>query len=261
MGIRKLFLIATLCLLLPLQATAGYLIVNNDEWTLSNTGFTNSPTTDVFINNITNLFTGDQPGDFLAYSANFGLGQSDLANAMTAAGHDWTVSTADPFNLTTLSAYDGVFLGGHVGGGYLPTQPVIDYLQGGGNVYIMAGTGNGGSAAEAAAWNPILATAGLQYQGSYNGVSSSVAPDDPSHPLLAGVSDLYFYFGNSVLDLDTTGTNGEILFTSGGQGMLALGSFGTLPPPSQYSPIPEPSTALLLMTGLAAFGYRSRKKV
>ena len=47
-------------------AQAGYLVVNNDEWTFSNAGFANSPDASVFINNVTNLFTGDQPGNFLA---------------------------------------------------------------------------------------------------------------------------------------------------------------------------------------------------
>ena len=125
---------------------------------MSSTGYANNPvSTDVFINNITNLFTGDQPGDFLAYSSNFGLTGSDLQNSITGAGHSWTVSTAVPFNLTTLQAYDAVFLGGN----YVNQQVVIDYLQGGGNVYIMGGTGAGGAATEANAWNQVLATAGL----------------------------------------------------------------------------------------------------
>ena len=60
-------------------------MVNNDEWTLSNTGFSISPSAGTFINNITNLFTGDQPGSFLAYSNNFGLTESSLANAVWRA--------------------------------------------------------------------------------------------------------------------------------------------------------------------------------
>ena len=116
------------------SAKAGYLVFNNDEWTFSNTGFSQSPDASVFLNNITNLFTGDQPGNFLAYSQNFGLNQSSLANAVTGAGHSWTVSTAVPLTAAALGAYDAVFFAGTVGGLYSYQQVIIDYLQADGNV-------------------------------------------------------------------------------------------------------------------------------
>lgn len=241
------------------SARAGYLVVNNDEWTFSNAGFSQSPDASVFINNITNLFTGDQPGNFLAYSQNFGLVESNLASAVTNAGHSWNVSTAVPFNATSLANYDAVFFAGSVNGVFPNQQVIIDYLQGGGNVYIGAGTGNGGSAGEAAAWNQVLGTAGLQFQSFYNGISANVAPVGP-HPLLAGVSSLFFFHGNSVVDLDTTGTDGEILFEHNGNGMLALGSFGELPPPSEFSPVPEPGTLAVIGIGLVGLGFARRRR-
>lgn len=239
-------------------ADAGYLVVNNDEGTFSNQGFSQSPDASVFINNITNLFTGDQPGNFLAYSQNFGLNQSSLAAAVTGAGHSWTVSTAGPFNAAALGAYDAVFFAGTVGGLYPDQQVIIDYLQAGGNVYIGGGTGNGGAGTEANAWSQVLATAGLEFQGSYNFQSGNIAPIGP-HPLLAGVSSLYFNHGNSIDDLNTIGTNGEVLFESNGHGMLALGSFGELPPPSVFSPVPEPGALAVLGVGLIGLSLLRRR--
>lgn len=239
-------------------AHAGYLVVNNDEWTFSDTGFAQSPDASVFINNITNLFTGDQSGNFLAYSENFGLTQSSLANAVTGAGHTWTVSTGNPFTVATLNNYDAVFLAGTVGGVYPNQQTIIDYVQGGGNVYIGAGTGNGGAAVEAAAWNQVLALAGLEFEGVYNFQSGNIAPIGP-HPLLAGVSSLYFDHGNSIDDLAPTDDTGEILFETNGHGMLALGSFGELPPPSVFSPVPEPGMFAVMGLGLIGLRFARRR--
>ncbi len=239
--------------LLANSAHAGWLVANNDEWTFSNHGYSQSPDADNFINNVTNLFTGDQSGNFLAYSSNFGLTGSTLRQSVEDAGHTWTVTTSVTFDLPTLESYDGIFLGGN----YVNQQTVIDYLDQGGNVYIMAGTGWGGSVTEANSWNQVLAEAGLQYSPTYNGIGGITTPDDPSHALLQGVSDLFFDNGNTVLDLNSAGTNGEILFSLNGQGMLALGHFGDLPPDSVYSPVPTPATVLLFLVGLLA--VRKRK--
>lgn len=248
------FLSLILLTVLANSAHAGWLVANNDEWTLSNHGYAMSPDADTFINNVTNLFSGDQSGNFLAYSSNFGLTQSSLRQSVESAGHTWTVSTSVTFDLPTLQAYDGIFLGGN----YVNQQTVIDYLDQGGNVYIMAGTGWNGAVTEANSWNQVLAQAGLQYTPSYNGIGGVTSPDDPSHALLQGVSDLFFNNGNTILDLDSSGTNGEILFSLNGQGMLALGHFGDLPPDSVYSPVPAPATVFLLLAGLVAVGRKSR---
>jgi hypothetical protein len=238
-------------LLVGFQANAGYIIVNNDEWTLSNHGYVTSAagSTDQFINNITNLFSGDTSGDFLAYSSNYGLTESQLASSMTSAGHNWTVSTASTFNLTTLNNYDGIFLGGYA----VDQSVVIDYLFGGGNVYIMAGTGAFAASplTEANNWNTILSTVGLQFESNWNGITGSTTPDDPSDPLLAGVDNLYFNNGNTIIDTNISGTNGEILFSLNGKGMLARGSYGALPEPS-----------ILALMGLGIFGLGiSRRKI
>lgn len=50
------------------QQLLGRIVVNHDEWTLSNAGFNRSANAAAFARNVAQWFTGGQPGDFLAYS-------------------------------------------------------------------------------------------------------------------------------------------------------------------------------------------------
>jgi choice-of-anchor C domain-containing protein len=204
----------------------GKIVVNNDEWTFSNYGFSQNPASATqFMRNVANYFTGGAPGNFLAYSTNFGLTQSSLAAAMTGAGHTWTVSTAVPFTVANLQAYDGVFVAGPVGAG--PSQSVlIDYVNAGGNVYVAAGTGCcGGAAGEAAIWDTFLNAFGLDLAPVYNGIMGNPSPASV-HPLLAGVTTLYFDNGNSVSVINPA--IAQVLFTLNGQGMLAVAAIGSV---------------------------------
>ncbi len=88
----------------------GKIIVANDEWTLSDSGFGWTSDTKTFALNVASFFTGGGTGNFLVYSANFGLTGSSLSNAMTQAGHAWTISTSTAFTLQNLLQFDGVFL-------------------------------------------------------------------------------------------------------------------------------------------------------
>jgi len=121
---------------------AGIIIVNNDEWTLSNTGFATVGHTAAanFARNIASAFSGGTAGSFLVYSSDFGLTQSSLASTMTGAGYAWTINNSLPFTLANLEQYDGVFLGlNNPTSGDIST--LAQYVIGGGNVYVMAGTG------------------------------------------------------------------------------------------------------------------------
>jgi hypothetical protein len=219
---------ALLVALLPLTLAAatpaaplannGKLVVNNDEWTLSDAGFGNAPDAALFAQNVANWFTGGAPGDFLAYSNNFGLAGNSLALAMTSAGHNWTQSTAGPFTLPGLLSYDAVFLTADTG---VDLMVLTAYVQAGGSVYLCAGTSN--PAAERANYDPFLQTFGLQFETAYNGLIGNQAISSP-HPIFALVSDLYQNNGLSVL-----GSAGQILVTSGGgEGLYATNdSFGT----------------------------------
>ena len=95
------------------NAEAGKIVLANDEWTLSNSGFASPNDAATFATNVAEWFNGGSPGSFLVYSSNFGLTQSSLSGTMTSAGNSWTISTAISFDLPTLLGFDGVFLAGN----------------------------------------------------------------------------------------------------------------------------------------------------
>ncbi|MFM6247179.1 MAG: lamin tail domain-containing protein, partial [Dolichospermum sp.] len=211
----------------------GQIVVNGDEWTLSNQGFQEAPDTVTFVTNVAQYFVGDEKGKFHVLSNNFGLTQSSLEQTMTKAGHTWTKGMNIPIDLATLSQYDAVF----VGGDPVNNQVLIDYVKNGGKVYLCAGTGQGGSQTEANNWNTFLAAFGLKYGGSYNGISGN-CPVNQNHPLFAGVKTIYQDNGNSIVDLQPDSPLNQVILThSSGQGLIATAEFIKTPAPQ---PTPAP---------------------
>jgi hypothetical protein len=98
------------------SAHAGRIVLTNDEWTLSDYGFSQSGTQPgQFALNTAQWFSGG-PGDFLVYSNNFGLTGSSLQTVMVNAGYTWTITstpTAPNPSLSYLQGFDAVFLAGN----------------------------------------------------------------------------------------------------------------------------------------------------
>ncbi|GBF80783.1 PEP-CTERM sorting domain-containing protein [Aphanothece sacrum] len=162
------------------------------------------------------------------------------------AGHTWTTGTSITFDVATLSTYDGIFLG---------TPPSVDqnvlinYVNAGGNVYLMAGTGVGGAVGEAANWNTFLNAFGLQFASTYNLIIGNQTISS-THPIFHGVSSLYQNNGNSITDLSLSPAQ-EVLISSSGQGLYAVYNSGA---------VPEPLTILGAATAVA-FGRGFKREL
>ena len=247
----KKYLVITLLVALVmawhLPALAGKIVVNNDEWPLSDSGFFAPNDPGVFATNVAAWFLGGSgTGKFHAYSTNLGLTGSSLATAMANAGHTWTTGTGITFNLSTLQTYNGIFLGGDSA----DNNVLIQYVEAGGNVYLMGGTGWGGAPNEAARWNTFLNHFGLQFASSYNGVSGNIAISS-THPIFAGVDSLWQGNGQDVSDILPADPRNQILVSLSGHGLYAV----------YDSAIPVPPAVWLLGSGLVGLlGWRRVSK-
>ena len=222
----------------------GKIVVDNDEWTLSDAGFANASDTGTYALNVADWFTGGGAGNFLAYSSNFGSDGGALATTMTRAGYGWTISTSVTFDLPTLLTYDGVFLAGDAA----DTTVLANYVRAGGNVYLAGGTGWGGAYGEAAQWNPFLNQFGLAFDGSgYNGISGNIEISS-THPIFDGVSALFQDDGSDILDV-APGTPGhQILVSQQGHGLYAVAE------------VPEPSGMIAAFAVLAGMAGMIRRR-
>lgn len=239
----KSYLFGAVCAFLITFASTSVqavVVVNNDEWTLSNTGYANAPgDTDLFVTNLATFFSGGATGTFHAYSNNFGFTQSNLSATLSGAGHTYTTGTGFAFTPANISGFDAILLGGF----YLSSAEIttlIDYANSGGNVYLAGGTAVGGAATEAAAWNPFLNAFGMSYGSSYNGIVGNVDVTAATHPIFNGVSVLYQASGNSI-------SGSGIQVSLNGQGLYAV--------------VPIPPAVWLFSSGLLGLvGIARRKK-
>ena len=244
---RMTFFIVIILVAFLQNAFAGRIVVNNDEWALSNSGFRKSPSAGTFSTNVASWFTVGGTGEFLVYSRNFGLTETSLNSAMTNAGNSWEINYQAKFTVENLMRYDGIFLAGDPA----DTSVLTEYVLKGGNVYLAGGTGIGGPVLEASGWNSFLSNFGLSFEPYYNTISSAVINMNSDHSIFKGVTDLYEYNGNNV---SLTGTNefAKILVNYNGNGLFAVYDprvFDTKRTP----PVPIPTSIWLFGSGLLGF--------
>ncbi len=200
----------------------GKIIVDNDEWTLSDSGFSSEGSSNgtAYAQNSARFLTGATArAKIWIDSDNFGLTGSSLRSALIAY-RLIDNGTFSPFTLADLRQYDAVYLGGN---DLTAAEEIalIVYVKAGGGLYVAAGTGNitGGGAGEAAQWNVVLNEFSLNLASSYNGVDGTFATNTLNPPVLRGVTQLFYDNGNSV---SATGTNAEVITQTNGQGLIGI---------------------------------------
>lgn len=256
-------------------AQTGHIIAIGDEWLLSDQAFIDQPAQSLQLaNNIANYFSGPT-GNFLVLSSSPPVGSvagqrgvlgDSLTFAMINAGHSWIVNPEDfTLTLAALQSYDAVFFSGGVGSGAANAAVLAQYVNGGGSILVMAGTGDFGSAqGEADAWNPFLNQFGLGFGNEWfaSGASLLSIPTLPSaHPVGSLVTSASWGFGQTAMDLDPSDPLNEVAVFGDFTGFGGPTGFNIAAVPiiATYNLVtPTPAAATLLGLGGAAFFRRRR---
>nr|NCS29853.1 tandem-95 repeat protein [Microcystis aeruginosa F13-15] len=184
----------------------------------------------LFAANVSEWLIGKKSGRILAIEANAIDGERDYAptleDAIISAGFSLTVTQNINFTLEQLQSFDAVFVGQTFPNiNFLNNQILIQYVKSGGNVYLYGGVGGAGASVEASGWSAFLNAFGFTFVSEYNGISSTII--DNSHPIFQGITNLRSGNGQSIIDLEPSNSDNQIILTTNGQGTYA--SFSTPP--------------------------------
>jgi hypothetical protein len=230
----------------PQGALANAIVVGHDINTLGST--VAGAQEDSFAVNVASFLTSGSPvRSLLLFESNPGDGTRNFAtgvlNALSAAGFVVTVTSNYS---TSFAGYDAVFVAqDYPIVGFLDNTALVNYVDGGGSVYLAGGVGPS-AGTEAAGWSGFLNHYGLAYATAYNGINSVTITG--TDPIFSGITALRSGNGQSILDLGTN-PNAHIVQFSGTQGVYAVVS------------VPEPGNALLLAGGLVVLSLLRRRQV
>lgn len=227
MSIKKIIVLPLLsfCLASPVYAAV---IVSHDINTFGT--FVAGSQEEIFAVNVANFLTNSSvTKTLLIFESNPGDGTRNFStgvlNSLSNAGFSVTV-TSD-YN-TSFASSDAVFVAQDFPTiGFLDNTSLINYVNGGGGVYLAGGVGLSAST-EATGWSTFLNNFGLAFSSSgYNGINN-VAITSP-HSIFTGITSLASGNGQSIIDLGTN-PNAEIVQFAGNEGVYAVASPVPLPP-------------------------------
>ena len=223
-----------LCLASPVYAA---IVVNHDINTFGT--IVAGSQEEIFAVNVADYLTDNSvTKNLLLFESNPGDGTRNFStgvlNSLSNAGFSVTV-TSD-YN-TTFASSDAVFVAQDFPAvGFLDNTSLINYVNGGGGVYLAGGVGPSAST-EAAGWSTFLNNFGLAFSSSgYNGINNIAITS--GHSIFTGIASLGSGNGQSIIDPGTN-PNAEIIQFADDQGIYAVAS-----------PVPLPPTLLLFGSSL-----------
>ena len=163
----------------------GKVVACYDDWPVSDAAFlrpnSNAAT---YVTNIVNWFKGGRGGRFLALTDNVCFQGSHFPAAVQSNGGTLERTTTVP---SDFSVYDGIFLCYMA----VDNNRLLDYVNAGGCVYIAGGTASDGTS-----WDSLLGHFGMSLSNSIDGFVGDAAVASSDHPVMRGVSRLYFVNGS-----------------------------------------------------------------
>jgi hypothetical protein len=188
------------------RAHKGVLILGANIGTTADNAFDDAPpgSTERFIMNVADFFTGGKKGNFLLYSTAPHYGQR-FKQSLTLHGHKLT-QTLTP---DSLSSYDGVFVGGNP---EVKVGLLADYISHGGCVYVAGGSGGN----ETGIFNSFLMAYGLQFKPWPNDYNAFTVTEFAKSPLFEGIKGLHIHGYNAIVPLPGDFPHTKVLSSQNG---------------------------------------------